>query len=82
MFSKFKIGNRCKCLHPYAYRGEEPFTIVAIHRRYKSGDGKLRAAYIVEYADGAKDAIPVKNEGGYEMILVPGERIEEKGEGH
>ena len=70
---KFNIGQMCKCLNPYAYRGEEPFIIVGIKQRFKASDGRIRAAYIVKYADGKIDQIPVKNEGGYEMVLVTDE---------
>lgn len=67
--ARFKIGNRCKCKHPYAYRGEEPFTIRAI-ANVLSGDQKMRWAYILQYDDAKFDAIPVENEGGYEMELL------------
>jgi len=67
MKTKFKVGDRCKCLHPYAYRREEPFIIVGICNKFLSSNGIIRAAYVIQYDDGKYDAIPIENEGGYEM---------------
>jgi hypothetical protein len=70
VYSKFHVGDRCKCLHPYAYRGEEPFTIVKIVPNFGRNGRKPIAAYVVKYDDGAEDQIPVKHEGGYEMVCL------------
>ena len=72
VFSKFHPGDKCQCMHPYAYRGEAPFTIIKILWVNK------RACYEVEYADGKRDQIPIKNEGGYEMQLVVSSQSEVK----
>lgn len=69
VFTKFKVGDRCKCLHPYAYRGEAPFTIIKI-KWYKTPDAKTRPVYVVKYDDGKIDQIPIINEGGYEMVHI------------
>ena len=74
--ANFKVGDRCRCLHYYAFRGKAQFTIVSIatvpHEEYKS---RFRYVYVVQYDDGCLDAIPVENEGGYEI-----EKLGKKGE--
>lgn len=66
--AKFKVGDRCYCKHPYAFRSEAPFTIVGITLLLIPSERK-RYCYIVQYDDGVLDAIPVLNEGGYQMEL-------------
>jgi hypothetical protein len=69
VYTKFKVGDRCKCLHPYAFRGEAPFTITRI-KWFKAPDLKARPVYAVKYDDGKIDQIPVMDEGGYKMVLI------------
>jgi hypothetical protein len=69
VYAKFKVGDRCKCLHPYAYRGDAPFTITKIGW-FKPKGIAARPVYFVKYDDGKKDQIPVCDEGGYEVELV------------
>jgi hypothetical protein len=68
--ARFKIGDHCICKHPYAFRGEAPFRIVA-KGVLKAADNVSRWAYIVQYdSDGKLDGIPIQNEGGYEMERI------------
>jgi len=72
--AKFKVGDRCRCLHHYAYRQKQPFTIISIATSpMEEYQHKFRYIYIVQYDDGILDAIPVEKEGGYIM-----EKIEEE----
>jgi hypothetical protein len=73
MYTKFKVGQKCKCLHPYAFRGEAVFVITRIIPKFKAPGGKVRAVYEVQYADAKTDFIPIRNEGGYEMVCVDSE---------
>ena len=69
--ARFKVGNRCKCLHHYAFRSDAPFKIVSIATcPLPDNSTSFRYAYVVQYDDGVLDLIPVKNEGGYEMARV------------
>ena len=68
MLQKHKVGQKCKCLNSGAYRGEEPFLIVGVDYRFKTPEGKVRAVYLVEYADGKLDQIPIEKDGGYEIV--------------
>ena len=70
--ARFEVGDRCRCLHPYAYRGNEPFTVVSIGIAPLPDDNTelpYRYCYIVQYDDGVIDAIPLtgETEGGYEL---------------
>lgn len=66
VIAKFKVGDRCRCLHHYAYRGKEPFIIISIATSpIEEYQHKFRYIYIVQYDDGVIDAIPVESEGGY-----------------
>jgi hypothetical protein len=69
--AKFKIKDHCFCKHHYAFRGEAPFRIVAITEFYPINGNRSRWVYIVMYdSDEFMDAIPVVDEGGYEMMKV------------
>lgn len=78
--ARFKVGDKCRCLHKNAFRGKETFTIVSIAVSPYSPDSygcvDFRYVYIVQYADGVLDAIPIWNEGGYVV-----EKIHDKKEG-
>lgn len=65
--ARFKVGQHCYCKHPYAFRGEAPFIIVAIAKLPSTTNRGQTWGYIVQYADGILDSIPVLNEGGYKM---------------
>jgi len=69
--AKFKVGDTCRCLHHYAYRANEPFTIVSI-ATFPTAENARRILYlyIVQYDDGVLDAVPVENEGGYIMEKI------------
>lgn len=71
--AKFKVGDRCRCLHQYAFRGKEPFVIVSIATSPdEEYERRFRYIYVIQYDDGAIDAIPVGNEGGYNMERIAG----------
>jgi len=76
--AKFEIGDRCRCLHHYAFRGKGPFTIISIAtapiEEYAS---KFRYVYIIRYDDATLDAIPVDDEGGYDMEKIKKKRAKE-----
>jgi len=66
--ARFKVGDRCQCLHHYAFRSKKPFTIVSIATSpIEEYELRFRYIYIVQYDDGVLDAIPIEKEGGYEM---------------
>ena len=63
----FRVGDKCVCEHPYAFRSGESFTIVSICLTYLPSHNVLRYVYVVMYADGTIESIPVTDEKGCEM---------------
>ena len=68
--ARFKVGDRCKCLHPYAFRGEDPFKIVSITATPADNHVHYRLCYVVQYDNGQLDAIPIHKDGGYRIVKL------------
>ncbi len=66
----FKVGDKCVCDHPAAFRCGKEFTIVSINLVYLPDRDILRYAYVQMFDDGRLDSIPVTDEKECRMRKV------------
>jgi len=67
MVTKFKVGDRCVFSHHYGFRSGEAFTITKIKNVLVKNSKRL--CYFIRFDDGVTDYTPVKDGGGYGLVL-------------